>query len=111
LLKHGFTAHPTADRWVNAQFHTTLLGELEGVRQQILEHLLQPLRVGDHAAIEFRIDPHVERQAPAPGFVPKRPKDHVLQRDKEYFLASTVTVPDSIFDRSRMSLIRFIRSV
>jgi hypothetical protein len=26
-------------------------------------------------------------------------------------LASTVTVPDSIFDRSRMSLIRFSRSV
>ena len=38
------------------QPHAALLGELEGVREQVLEHLLQALRVGDDAAAEVGID-------------------------------------------------------
>ena len=41
-----------------------MLGELEGVRQQVLEHLLQALGVGDDAAAEMRIELDVERQLP-----------------------------------------------
>ena len=40
--------------------HAALLGELEGVRQQVLEHLLQTLRVGDQAAREVRIGVDLE---------------------------------------------------
>src|ERR1700753_4046140 len=38
----------------NLQTHTSLLGELECVRQQVLEHLLQTLRVRNQAARQLR---------------------------------------------------------
>ena len=60
-----------------AELHAALLGELEGVRQQVLQHLLQALRVGDHAAVELRIDLDVERQAAAFRLVAERPRHHV----------------------------------
>ena len=56
-----------------------MLGELEGVRQQVLQHLLQALGVGGQAALEQRVDCHVEREAPAFRFVPERPSHHVEQ--------------------------------
>ena len=47
---------------VDAQAHTALVGKLEGVRQQIFQHLLQPLRVRRHAGVEPGIQLNVERQ-------------------------------------------------
>ena len=43
--------------------------------------------------------------------VPERPRRPCRQVRQKDLLGSTVTVPDSIFDRSRMSLIRLSRSV
>ena len=54
----------------------------------------------------------VEREAAALGLVAERCARPSSSRvAKQISSASTVTVPDSIFDRSRMSLIRFSRSV
>ena len=51
-----------------------MLGELEGVGEQVLENLLQALGVGDDAAGEMRIEIDVERQMAALGLVPERPR-------------------------------------
>jgi hypothetical protein len=40
----------------DVQPHAALGGELEGVREQVLEDLLQALRVGDHRRPEARFD-------------------------------------------------------
>ena len=61
-------------------------GELEGVRQQVLQHLLQPLRVGDDAAAQAGIDVHLERQAAAFGFVPEGAADGLEQVGEEHLL-------------------------
>ena len=45
------------------QLDLALRRELEGVGQQVLEHLMQPLEVGRDAARQLRIDVDVERQA------------------------------------------------
>src|SRR5438105_13059077 len=66
--------------------HRTMLGELERIRQQILEHLLQTLRVSDQTPGELRIGGHLECQLPALRLVPERPAHHLQQVGKEYFL-------------------------
>ena len=87
-------------------------GELEGVREQVLQHLLQALGIGDDAAAEVRIELDVERRAARLSASWRNGRATVSSRlAKQISSASTVTVPDSIFDRSRMSLIRFSRSV
>ena len=45
------------------KLHAALLGELEGIGQQVLQHLLQALRVGDQAAGQVRIGCDLERRA------------------------------------------------
>ena len=63
-------------------------------------------------AAEIGIDMDLERQLPRLRLVAERPRHHVEQiGDRDISSASTVTVPDSIFDRSRMSLMRLSRSV
>ena len=52
-------------------------GELEGVGQQVLQHLLQPLGVSGDAAAEMRIELHLEGQLPGLRLVAERPGDHV----------------------------------
>ena len=47
------------------QAHAAALGELEGVREQVLEHLLQTLGVGHQGAAERRVEIDVERQLAA----------------------------------------------
>ncbi len=49
----------------DVQPHAALLGELERVRQQVLQHLLQALGVGHDRPAKTRIDRHLERE-PAP---------------------------------------------
>ena len=50
LVEHRMIRAPAADRGRHVQPHAAVLGELEGVRQQVLEHLLQALGVGGDAA-------------------------------------------------------------
>ena len=88
-----------------------LLGELEGVRQQILEHLLQTLGVGDDAAAEMRIEIDLEGELPVSASWRNGRATASSRLAKKISSASTVTVPDSIFERSRMSLMRLSRSV
>ena len=66
---------PAADRRRDVQPHAALLGELERVRQQVLEHLLQRLESVVDAAPEIGVDLHVEGQLPGFGLVPERPRD------------------------------------
>ena len=63
-----------------------MFGELECVRQQILQHLLQALGVGDQAAREMRIGLHLERQPAVLRLVTERTSNHLQQVGEEYFL-------------------------
>ena len=77
---------PAADRGRHIEPHAALRGELERVRQQVLEHLLQPLGVGDDAAAEIGIEMNLERQLPVVGLVAERPRHHVEQVGEEDLL-------------------------
>jgi hypothetical protein len=77
---------PAALRARNLEPHAALIGELEGVGQQILQHLLQPLGVGDHALAQLRIDLDVEGKMPVLGFVPERPGGNLEQFGKNDLL-------------------------
>ncbi len=52
-------------------------GELERVRQQVLQDLLQALGVGHHAAAEVAIDVDVEGKLAVLGLVAERPRRRV----------------------------------
>ena len=77
---------PAADGGRHVQPHAALGGELERVRQQVLQHLLQPLGVGDHAAGEVLVDLDVERELAVFGLVPERPSDGLQQARGQDFL-------------------------
>ena len=49
-------------------------GELEGVGQQVLQHLLQPLGVGQHGAAQLRIELHLEAELAGFRLVAERPR-------------------------------------
>ena len=74
LAEHRVVGAPAADRGRDLEPHAALLGELERVRQQVLQHLLQALGVGDDAAAELRIDLDVERELAVLRLVPERPR-------------------------------------
>ena len=68
----------------NAEPHPSVLGELERVREEVLQHLLQALGIGDHRRIEHGVDVHVQRELPVFGFVTERPGHavhEVLEQD------------------------------
>src|ERR1044071_8122393 len=54
--------------------YSTLLRELEGVRQEVLEHLLNALRVGGDAAAEIGVDLHLERKTARFSLMAERPR-------------------------------------
>ena len=62
-----------------------MLGELERVGEQVLEHLLQALGVGDQAAAQARIAGHFERQLAVFRLVTERAGDGFEQRSEEDF--------------------------
>ena len=68
------------------QMHAALFRELECIGQQVLQHLLQTLRVGDQAACKVGIGMHLECKPPILGLVPERSTDHVQQAGEEHFL-------------------------
>src|SRR5258706_628678 len=111
VIQDRMLGAPASHRGRNVQSHAAFCRELERVRQQVFQHLLQPLRIGDDAAAQIGIEIDVERQLAIFGFVPERSSDRLKQVRRQDSSASTVTVPDSIFDRSRISLIRLSRSV
>ena len=86
LVEDRMLGAPAADGGRDRQPHAALLGELEGVRQQVLQHLLQALGVGRDAAAEMRIDLDVERELPVFRLVPERPRDRVEQIGDEDLL-------------------------
>src|SRR5262249_7270181 len=55
VLEHRVLRAPPALRLQNAQPNASLRRELERIRQQVLEHLLQSLGVGRDAVAEIRI--------------------------------------------------------
>ena len=56
-----------------------MLGEFEGIREQVFEHLLQTFRVGDYGPAEGRIHLHVEGEAAILGLMPERACHHIQQ--------------------------------
>ncbi len=76
---------PATGCFRNTHAHSTVFGELEGVRQQILEHLLQTLRVCHQAAAEMGIRLHLEGELPVFRFVAERTTHHLQQAAEEYF--------------------------
>ena len=102
---------PTTGGHRHRELYAAVFGELECVGQQVLEHLLQTFRVGDQTAGKVRIGVHLETQPPVFRLVAEGPATMSSRLAKKTSSASTETVPDSIFERSRMSLIRFSKSV
>ena len=71
----GFGAEDT-------QLDAALLGELEGVGQEVLQDLLQPLGVGDDGVAKVRIDLDFERQMARVGLVPEDAADGFEEVDE-----------------------------
>ena len=82
-LRIGMARGPACGRGGDLELNAATLGELERVRQQVLEHLLQALGVGDEAAAERRIEVDLERKLPRFGFVAERPADRIEQVGEE----------------------------
>ena len=66
---------PSAPGDSDAELDAAVLGELEGVGQQVLQHLLEALGVGDDAAVEMGVELDVERQVAPLGLVTERSGD------------------------------------
>ena len=69
----------------NGKTYTSLLCELECVRQEILEHLLQALGVRHQAAREVSIGIHLKGKLAILRLVPERTRHHFDQAAEEYF--------------------------
>ena len=63
----------------DAHVDVAVRGELDGVGQQVLENLLQPLRIALHVARQIRRKLHVERQVLGLGDVAEVAVDVVAQ--------------------------------
>ena len=86
------------------------LGELEGVGEQVPEHLLQPLAVGLQRRRERRVHVDLEVEPLGVRHLAEGALDVLPELGERHVVTSTAIVPDSILDRSRMSLIRESRS-
>jgi hypothetical protein len=85
VAQHRVIHRPAVGGQADAQFHVTLRRELHGVREQVLQDLLQALRVGVDRArqIERRLD--AERQVLGLGHVPEAAievVEHAAERDR-----------------------------
>ena len=97
---------------LDRQCHLAVVRELEGVGEQVLQDLLQALDVGDHRLRQARVEADEEIDAlrlrhVAEGALARSAAD----RRSAARSHRPTTVPDSIFDRSRMSLISVSRSL
>ena len=112
LVERRVVGTPAGPHRQHAQPDAALGGELQRVGQQVLQDLLQALGVGDQAArpVWDRAGRRTSGPAIRPGGGTAAPRVSSTLV-KKISSASTVTVPDSILERSRMSVIRFSRSV
>src|SRR5262245_16270403 len=55
LIENRVLLTPASDRSRSVEAYAAVFGELEGVRQEVLEHLLQALGVGHDVAVEIGI--------------------------------------------------------
>src|SRR5688572_18945063 len=62
-----------------------LRGEFEGIREQVLEDLLQPLGVGDQIARQIRIDTYDEAEIAVVGHVTEVSFDRIAHRGERNF--------------------------
>src|ERR1700722_5444651 len=76
---------PTLSRRRDGKSDSANFGEFQRIRKQVLQYLLQALRVGDHASSKMRIGLDFEAEAPVLRFVPERASDCIQQAGKEYF--------------------------
>src|SRR3954471_18085354 len=79
------TFAPTGLSGGDRQPNASLLSKLEGIRQQVLQHLLQAFRVGDHAAGEVSVSVNFEREPLVLRLVTERPRDRIEQAGEEDF--------------------------
>src|ERR1700760_4625749 len=75
---------PAARCGIDTELHAALCGKLEGVRQQVLQYLLQPLRVRDDRAIEVGRDLDLEAQMTVLRLVAERPRHGLKQISEDY---------------------------
>src|SRR5580704_5505181 len=87
LIEQRMAGAPAAYCRRYCQPHAALAGEFKRVRQQVLEHLLQALRVGGERAAEIRIDDDVKSKLTVLGLMPERPRHHVQQVGEENLLS------------------------
>ena len=86
LLEHRVIVAPAILGDGNRQTHASLFGEFECVGQQVLENLLQALRVGDQAARQARIGMYFECKPPVLRFMAEWASDHFKQAgEKDFF--------------------------
>src|SRR4029079_3767350 len=83
LAQDRMIAAPAARDGGNAQAHAAGISELEGVREQVLEHLLHPLLIGDDAASELGVELHVEGEPATISVVPEGAGHGFEQRVEE----------------------------
>ena len=78
-LEDRMVGAPAGCRRRHREAHPALLGELEGVGEEVLEHLLEPLRVGDDGTAQIGIDLDIEGQLAVLRLMPERPGHRVEQ--------------------------------
>ena len=80
------TFAPSLFHQIHGQFHGTVFGEFESVRQQVLEHLLQALGIGHQTPGESGVGRNFEGQLAVFRFVPEGSCDHLQQVGEEDLL-------------------------
>ncbi len=73
---HSWLETPTGERLL-------ISVNLKAFDRRFFKHLLQALRVGDHAASKMRVGLNLETETPVLRFVPERAFDHVEQAGEE----------------------------
>ena len=86
LAEHRVIGAPALRGEIDAHFDVAVRGELDGVGQQVLEDLLEALRVAVHEARQVLGELHVERQVLGLGHVPEVAVDVVAQAGEGDFL-------------------------
>src|SRR6185312_294144 len=79
LVEDGMTGRPTGFGHLRVQAYAALLGELEGVRKQVVDDLEQALGVGVDRAPERVVELHREPELAAFGFVGEAALDRAAQ--------------------------------
>ena len=97
VRKHRTGWRPTGCCAFDAHAHSAMLGELDRVRKQVLENLLEAFGVGCDAA-QFRGYSDIEREAPPLCLVPEGTGYRLSSKLRLLSSASTDTVPDLIFE-------------